>query len=121
MREFAAIAKALADEGRVRILAALEGRELCVCRLISLLGLAPSTVSKHLSILAQAQLITSRKQGRWIYYKINEKNAPLAARRAVDFALESVRSAPQIESDRAELERIMKTEPEELCKNLRCC
>ena len=51
MRDVVTIAKALSDEHRVRNLAILEGRELCVCQVIELLGLAPSTVSKHLSIL----------------------------------------------------------------------
>jgi len=51
MFEFMNITKALADENRVRILMALNGRdELCVCQLIDMLQLAPSTVSKHLFI-----------------------------------------------------------------------
>ena len=58
MLEFMNITKALADENRVRILLALHGRdELCVCQLIDLLQLAPSTVSKHLFILRNARLI----------------------------------------------------------------
>ena len=68
MRDFMAIVKALADENRVRALMALRERELCVCEIIELLGLAPSTVSKHLSILYQAGLLESRKDGRWVYY-----------------------------------------------------
>ncbi len=54
MHSFMAITKALADENRIRILLALDGRELCVCQIIELLGLAPSTVSKHMSVLSQA-------------------------------------------------------------------
>ena len=55
---FMNITKALADENRVRILMALNGRnELCVCQLIDMLQLAPSTVSKHLFILRNARLI----------------------------------------------------------------
>jgi DNA-binding transcriptional ArsR family regulator len=66
MREVVMIAKALSDANRVRILAILEGRELCVCQVIELLDLAPSTVSKHLSILKQVHLIDGRKRGRWM-------------------------------------------------------
>jgi ArsR family transcriptional regulator len=55
MREFMNITKALADENRVRTLLALRKGELCVCQTTEL-GLAPSTVSKHLSILYQAGL-----------------------------------------------------------------
>jgi DNA-binding transcriptional ArsR family regulator len=47
---------------------ALQGGELCICQIIALLELAPSTVSKHMSILKQAGLVKSRKEGRWIYY-----------------------------------------------------
>ena len=68
MREFMAITKALADENRVRVLLALQGGELCVCQITELFGLAASTISKHLSILYQAGLVDSRKDGRWIYY-----------------------------------------------------
>ena len=64
MRDFIAVARALADEGRVRILLALRGRELCVCEITELLRLAPSTVSKHMSILKQADLVAGRKDGR---------------------------------------------------------
>jgi len=68
MQDFMTITKALADENRVRLLLALRGGQLCVCQMIELLGLAPSTVSKHLSILNQARLVEKRKEERWIYY-----------------------------------------------------
>lgn len=64
--------KTLSDSNRLRIFISLQGRELCVCQLIELLQLAPSTVSKHLLLLKQAGLLTSHKKGRWIYYKIAE-------------------------------------------------
>ena len=67
MFDFMNITEALADENRVRILMALDQRELCVCQIIDLLQLSPSTVSKHLSILRNARLINSRKAGRWIF------------------------------------------------------
>jgi len=61
------LTKALADESRVRAVLALRQGELCVCQITELFGFAPSTVSKHLSILFQANLVESRKDGRWIY------------------------------------------------------
>ena len=66
MREFMAVAKALADDNRTRALMCLRAGELCVCRIIALLELAPSTVSKHLDILRRAGLVESHKEGRWI-------------------------------------------------------
>ena len=65
MRAFLAIAKALADENRARALMALGGGELCLCQIIEVLGMSPSTVSKHMSILHQAGLVERRKDGRW--------------------------------------------------------
>ena len=67
---FMTITKALSDENRVRMLLALDGRELCVCQIIELLGLAPSTVSKHMSILANARLVEGRQEGRWRFYRL---------------------------------------------------
>ena len=84
MRDFMYITKALADESRVRMLMALRGGELCVCQITELFGFAPSTVSKHLSILFQAGLVESRKKDRWIYYQLPGKNAPAAVRAALD-------------------------------------
>ena len=84
MRQFMAMTKALADEKRVRVLLALQGGELCVCQITELFGLAASTISKHLSILYQAGLVNSRKDGRWIYYSLAAKgaSAPPAKRSA---------------------------------------
>lgn len=70
MKTFLNLARAMSDESRVRALLALRSGELCVCQLIELLGLAPSTVSKHMTILVQADLVECRKKGRWHYYKI---------------------------------------------------
>jgi DNA-binding transcriptional ArsR family regulator len=88
MKEFLAIAKALSDENRVRALMALADGELCLCQIIELLALAPSTVSKHMSVLRQARLVESRKDGRWIYYRLSEPGRP-----AIDGALAWVRAS----------------------------
>ena len=70
MWDFMAVTKALADENRVRMLLALQKQELCVCQIIELVKLAPSTVSKHMSILRSAHLVDARKDGRWMYYRL---------------------------------------------------
>ena len=76
MREVIAVTKALADRSRMRALLALRQQELCVCQLIELLDLAPSTVSKHMSVLHQARLVESRKEGRWVHYRLAGEDAP---------------------------------------------
>ncbi len=67
LKEILAITKALADENRVRMLLVLRGREVCLCQLADFIGLALSTASKHMSILRQAGLVETRKDGRWLY------------------------------------------------------
>ena len=115
MYDFMCVTKALADENRVRILLALQGRELCVCQLIDLLQLAPSTVSKHLSILRQARFITSRKEGRWIYYRLEDNPLFKAAQKAQEWVVDSIKNEPLILEDKARLDKIMSQPPEIMC------
>ena len=117
MRETLAIAKALADENRLRAICALAGRELCVCQIVALLDLAPSTVSKHMSVLYAARLVEARKQGRWNYYRLPGEDAPPAARAALGGALDALSSSPRILEDAKALRQILKCSPEELCKS----
>jgi ArsR family transcriptional regulator, arsenate/arsenite/antimonite-responsive transcriptional repressor len=119
MREVVAIAKALSDENRVRILAILDGRELCVCQVIELLGLAPSTVSKHLSILKQARLIDGRKDGRWMYYRLADDDAPQAAHEARYWTLHALKGDKRIREDARRLKQILAMDPEVLCSQQR--
>jgi ArsR family transcriptional regulator, arsenate/arsenite/antimonite-responsive transcriptional repressor len=116
MREFMNITKALADDNRVRALLALRQGELCVCQITELFGLAPSTISKHLSILSQARLVDSRKDGRWIYYKLPGKEAPRAVRAAIDWIEKSLIDDPRVARDNQALKKILKQDPAELCR-----
>ena len=63
--------KALSDTNRIRILKILEVRPLCVCEITAILNLAPSTVSKHLSILREAGFIFDQKENKWVNYHLN--------------------------------------------------
>ena len=78
MKNILNITKALADEGRLKILLMLGGTELCVCHIVESLALAPSTVSKHLSILEQAGLIETHKKGRWVHCRLPSDPQPEA-------------------------------------------
>jgi ArsR family transcriptional regulator len=71
MRHLVKIFKALGDTNRIRVLKMLEVRPLCVCEIREVLGLANSTVSKHLSILRDAEFILDMKDGKWVEYKLN--------------------------------------------------
>ena len=70
MEKLAKTLKAVSDINRIRILKMLEKKELCVCEISSVLQLANSTVSQHLSILKEAGLITDEKDGKWVNYRL---------------------------------------------------
>jgi ArsR family transcriptional regulator, arsenate/arsenite/antimonite-responsive transcriptional repressor len=116
MREIVDIIKAMADGNRLRVLAALASGELCVCQIVELLRLAPSTVSKHMSILRQAGLVEGRKDGRWMYYRLPGREASKAAREAVAWARRSLADSTQTLADKKRLEAILAMDPEDLCK-----
>src|SRR6266566_1090772 len=116
MRGFMNITKALADETRIRTLLALRQGELCVCQITELFGLAPSTVSKHLSILFQAGLVESRKDGRWIYYKLPGRAAAPSVRGAMAWVQKSLADKPRIAADDKALQRILQQDAGELCQ-----
>lgn len=115
-RDFMAITKALADENRIRLLLALQNGPLCVCQLTELMELAPSTTSKHLSVLYQAGLLDSRKDGRWIYYQLPGKGAALPVREAIRWVIHALADEPRFAEDAARLKAILKMDPTELCK-----
>lgn len=74
LRKYESVMKAAADPTRVRILKMLEGGELCVCQIIAVLALSPSTVSKHLSLLKSAGLVNDRKDKKWVHYSLDREN-----------------------------------------------
>jgi ArsR family transcriptional regulator len=115
MFEFLNITKALAEENRVRILLALEVEELCVCQIIELLELAPSTVSKHMSVLRQARLVEGRKDGRWMYYRLANASAPTEVKEAIAWVKKSLSPNERIREDAKRLEEILKIDREVLC------
>jgi len=71
LRRYEAVMKAVADPTRVRILKMLEPGELCVCQIIAVLALSPSTISKHLFLLKSAGLVNDRKEKKWVHYSLD--------------------------------------------------
>ena len=121
MRDFLAAMKALSDENRLRVLVALNGRELCLCQIVELLSLATSTVSKHMSVLQQARLVDARKDGRWTYFRLADVDPPEMVRQAAELAIESLRKDVKIREDAKRLKQILKIDPEELCRTQSMC
>ncbi len=106
MRDFVPITKALSDETRLRLLMALRDDELCLCQLIDLLRLAPSTISKHMALLQQAGLVERRKDGRWHFYRLPERHVSRAVEQALAWVTESLADEPTIQADQ---KRLMET------------
>ena len=63
--------KALADENRLAILLALQHGEKCGCVLLEELNITQPTLSHHMKILTDCNLVSMRKEGKWAYYSIN--------------------------------------------------
>ena len=70
MKQFIRVMKALSDPNRVRVVKLLQSGELCVCEIKEVLGLAQSTVSKHMKILEDAGLVERKRQGTWMIYSL---------------------------------------------------
>ncbi|MFL7793637.1 MAG: ArsR/SmtB family transcription factor [Anaerolineae bacterium] len=66
--------KALADDTRQRILGMLKEGEMCVSDIVAAFDMSQPTISHHLGILKQFGLVTSRKEGKLVYYAINHDN-----------------------------------------------
>ena len=114
MRDFLPITKALSDETRLRLLMAMRDGELCLCQLIDLTQLAPSTVSKHMAVLQQAGLVERRKDGRWHFYRLPEEPLSPAIEQAVAWVCESLAEEPMIRDDAKRLTEIRCKDLEEL-------
>lgn len=114
MNDFTAITKALSDGGRARAVMALGAGELCLCQIIEVLGLSPSTVSKHMAVLQQAGLVRRRKDGRWHYYRLAGDDAPPMVREAIRWTLGSLEDDRTVVSDAKVLRAIRRRDREEL-------
>lgn len=114
MQQFLTVAKAIADESRARALLALREGELCLCQIIDLLKLAPSTVSKHMDVLYQAGLVQRRKKGRWHYFELAGKQATPTARQAIKWALASLEDEPVVVGDAKKLCCVRQKDPRAL-------
>ncbi|MFZ9011675.1 MAG: ArsR/SmtB family transcription factor [Planctomycetota bacterium] len=119
MREIMNITKALSDASRVRALMLLTDGPLCVCQIIEMLGLAPSTTSKHMSILRQAGLVEATKEGRWMHYRLAPKTVSKQVRQALGWVVSGLEDDPQIRRDKSKLKKLIKVDKEALCRKQR--
>jgi ArsR family transcriptional regulator, arsenate/arsenite/antimonite-responsive transcriptional repressor len=116
MKEMTQLMAALSDANRLRLVFALRNGELCVCQLIALLELAPSTVSKHLSILQTAGVVERSKKGRWVYYRLcPDPDFPIIGKRAPE-KFQRLEKSEVVSADDRRLKDIVRQDPEALCR-----
>ncbi|MFC1468067.1 ArsR/SmtB family transcription factor [Verrucomicrobiota bacterium] len=122
MDQVLAVAKALSDSNRLKIvLALLEYDELCACQITELLQVTGATASRHLALLVAAGLLASRKEGRWVYYKLN---AETIAEPVLNWISGTLAGSAELSAVSAALKEIAAADPEELCRKQRgdaCC
>ena len=97
---------------RLRILAMLRDGELCVCQMTALLELATSTVSAHLADLKRAGLVSERKDGRWVFYRLARRGAAASSRSV----WETVSKDPRVEADAQPAPADPEVDIAELCR-----
>lgn len=122
MNQITDIANALSDPNRVRLLVACLDGERCVCQLVELIDLSNASISKHLSMLKRAGLLESRKEGRWVHYKVPESPDAMIGD-AIKFVRVHALDDETIKADEGRLMQIDAIEPVELAKMQRegCC
>ena len=72
MKDFVKVMKALSDPNRVKIVKMLQHKTMCVCEIHAALEIAQPSVSKHLKILEDAGLVSSKKDGLWVNYHLTD-------------------------------------------------
>jgi ArsR family transcriptional regulator, arsenate/arsenite/antimonite-responsive transcriptional repressor len=78
--DLALLFAALADRTRLRLLNLMNGKEVCVCYFVEILGQSQPKISRHLAYLRRAGIVIARREGKWMHYKIVEPANAGAAR-----------------------------------------
>ncbi len=97
--------KALADRTRLRLISLMGDDEICVCFHVEVLNISQPKISRHLAYLRRAGLVTSRREGKWIHYRVVEPPDPHAARIFSEVRAWLI-SDPAMQRDRARLTKI---------------
>jgi ArsR family transcriptional regulator, arsenate/arsenite/antimonite-responsive transcriptional repressor len=70
------VLQGLADRTRLRLLNLMRKQEVCVCYFVQILALPQSTISRHLAYLRRKKLVTARRDGKWMHYRLNVPKDP---------------------------------------------
>jgi ArsR family transcriptional regulator len=97
--------RALADRTRLRLLNLIGDGELCVCFFVEILGTHQPKISRHLAYLRRAGIVSARREGKWMHYRLAEASDP-AARRILDEVRDWLRADRYMQKERKQLEKI---------------
>lgn len=78
------IFKAFCDEKRLAIIQLLKSGEKCACVLIEHMNIGQSALSYHMKILCESGIVTSRQEGKWTHYSLNQKGSEYASKRLLE-------------------------------------
>ncbi len=98
MKTIAQLFWLLSDPTRLRILMLLDRQELCVCKLMGVLGVSQPLVSRNLSLLWDAELLDERRQGKLAFYKVR-KGLPAAAGKVLGVLKEQLKDDAALAAD----------------------
>jgi ArsR family transcriptional regulator len=93
---------ALSDRTRLRLLNLMQDDEVCVCFFTEVLQSPQPTISRHLAYLRQAGVVTARREGKWMHYRIDVPDDKQAAR-IFHEVLTWLREQPEMQRDRERL------------------
>jgi ArsR family transcriptional regulator len=95
--------RALADRTRLRLLNLIADKEICVCYFVDILRISQPKISRHLAYLRRAGIVTARRQGRWMHYRLVVPQDTAAAG-ILKETLSHLRKMPEMQDDLAKLE-----------------
>ena len=115
MKNIQILFKSLSDQNRLRIVAALfYTNELCACRIKELLKVTGATVSRHMALLIQADLLDSRKDGKWVFYRFRKERSDIKA--LISWLKHEIDKSAFIKTDLASFKQIGSCEQIEMCR-----
>src|ERR1051326_458432 len=97
--------KALADRTRLRLISLLGDSEVCVCFLVEILKISQPKISRHLAYLRRAKIVSARREGKWMHYRLTEPPNEHAARIFREVRA-SLAAHPELRADREKLQKI---------------
>jgi ArsR family transcriptional regulator len=100
--DLACLFAALADRTRLRLLNLMNGREVCVCHFVEILRQSQPKISRHLAYLRKAGVVSARREGKWMHYRI-ERPIDAGAAGILNATLISFRDDHEMQSDLARL------------------